>query len=59
MANSDYDKEKFDMDEYGNLIPKDGFPKDCKNLIPKEKEKEELTNPSWYRGGRLLNTRAC
>lgn len=42
MSNPDYDKAKYTMDEYGNLIPKDGFPKDCGNLIPREKKKEEL-----------------
>ena len=28
--NPDYDKEKFDMDEYGNLIPKEDDEKETK-----------------------------
>jgi hypothetical protein len=41
MSNPDYDPEKFEMDEYGNLFLKD---EKESNLIPKEEDESEDNN---------------
>ena len=39
--NPDYDEDKYDMDEYGNLLPKQQIKEN--DLIPKEQEDDTIS----------------